>query len=167
MSAIKFMQSAKRIAGRRGRKYGAWEKISPVPSPISSPDIGSEILNSLFHPAHAPIFFRKASGLGSTPEGGGSTPEGRRNEMIKQEFKNWKKVDGIMAHPSIHIRNNGSQLKTTPEQIVREFRIADRGVKIEYVKEPVSKLERAIWIFLIFVFGWGFGYFHHFLTTAR
>lgn len=72
-----------------------------------------------------------------------------------------------MVHPSIQIRNNGSQLKTTPEQIVREFRIADRGVRIEYVKEPVSKLERAIWIFLIFVFGWGFGYFHHFLTTAR
>jgi hypothetical protein len=63
-------------------------------------------------------------------------------------------------------RNCGT-IKTTPEQIVREFRIAGRGVRIESVKEPVSKLERAIQIFLIFVFGWGFGYLHHFLAAAR
>ena len=87
--------------------------------------------------------------------------------MIKQELKNWKQVDGIMAHPSIQIRRNGGQLKTTPEEIIREFRVMDRGVRIEYVKEPISKLERAIKIFLIFIFGWGFGYFHHFLTTMR
>lgn len=96
--------------------------------------------------------------------------------MIKQWAENWKDIDGIMASPSIQIRRNGSppgqwpyraggQLKTTPEQIVREFRIADRGVKIEYVKEPVSKIERAIKIFLIFVFGWLFGYLHHFLSS--
>ena len=70
---------------------------------------------------------------------------------------------------------NTSKLVLTPEAIVREFRrrptgpsgpegIADRGVKIEFVKEPVSKLEWAIQIFLIFTFGWGFGYLHHFLT---
>jgi hypothetical protein len=62
---------------------------------------------------------------------------------------------------------NTSKLVSTPESIVREFRIADRGVKIEFVKEPVSKLERAIQIFLIFTFGWGFGYLHHFLAAAR
>ena len=62
---------------------------------------------------------------------------------------------------------NTSKLVLTPEAIVREFRIADRGVKIEFVKEPVSKLERAIQIFLIFTFGWGFGYLHHFFVAAR
>jgi hypothetical protein len=62
---------------------------------------------------------------------------------------------------------NSSKILTTPEQIVREFRIADRSIRIESVKEPVSKLERAIQIFLIFAFGWGVGYFHHFLTAAR
>jgi len=60
-------------------------------------------------------------------------------------------------------RNCGT-IKMTPESIVREFRIMDRGIRIESVKEPVSKLERAIQIFLIFTFGWGFGYLHHFLT---
>ena len=54
---------------------------------------------------------------------------------------------------------------TTPEQIVREFRVGSRGVRIESVKEPVSKIERAIWIFFLIGFGWGFGYLHHFLTT--
>jgi len=62
---------------------------------------------------------------------------------------------------------NTSKIVTTPETIVREFRIADRGIRIESVKEPVSKLERAIQIFLIFTFGWGFGYLHHFLTTLK
>lgn len=61
----------------------------------------------------------------------------------------------------------GAGILTTPEKIVREFRIADHGIRIESVKEKVSKLERAIQIFLIFAVGWGFGYFHHFLTTAR
>jgi len=62
---------------------------------------------------------------------------------------------------------NTSKIITTPEQIVREFRVGSRGVRIEYVKEPISKLERVIWIFLIFAFGWLFGYLHHFLATVR
>ena len=62
---------------------------------------------------------------------------------------------------------NTSRIVDTPESIVREFRIRDRGIRIEFVKEPVSKLERAIQIFLIFTFGWGFGYLHHFFTTVR
>jgi len=75
-----------------------------------------------------------------------------------------------MGSPELIARNretkcgNYGNVLTTPEQIVREFRIMDRGIRIESVKEPVSKLERAIQIFLIFTFGWGFGYLHHFLT---
>jgi len=63
----------------------------------------------------------------------------------------------------MQIRNT-SHIKSAPEEIVREFRIADRGVKIEYVKEPVSKLERAIKIFLLITIGWMIGYLHHFLS---
>lgn len=62
---------------------------------------------------------------------------------------------------------NTSRIINTPEKIVREIRIMDRGIRIESVKEPTSKLERAIQIFLIFAFGWGFGYFHYFFTTVR
>ncbi len=60
---------------------------------------------------------------------------------------------------------NSSRIKTTPEQIVREFRIAGRGLRIESVKEPVSKIERAIRIFFWIVLGWTAGYLHHFLAT--
>jgi len=66
--------------------------------------------------------------------------------------------------PQSAIRNPQSKILNTPESIVREFRIRDRGIRIESVKEPVSKLERAIQIFLIFAFGWLFGYLHHFLA---
>jgi len=60
---------------------------------------------------------------------------------------------------------NTSKLVSTPESIVREFRIADRvGIRIESVKEPVSKLERAIRIFLFITLGWAIGYLHHFLA---
>jgi hypothetical protein len=72
--------------------------------------------------------------------------------------------------PKLDVTNppqGGSGLKTTPEQIVREFRIMDRGIRIESVKEPVSKIERAIRIFLLITLGWGIGYLHHFLATAR
>lgn len=56
----------------------------------------------------------------------------------------------------------GSGLKTTAESIVREFRIADRGARIEIPisKEPISIFERAVRIFLLIVTGWLFGYFH-------
>lgn len=60
---------------------------------------------------------------------------------------------------------NTSRIVTTPEQIVREFRIAGRGVRIESVKEPVSKLERYIRIFFWIALGWAIGYAHHFFRT--
>lgn len=78
-----------------------------------------------------------------------------------------------MGSPELIARNRETEMRkcgnygnvlTTPESIVREFRIADRGIRIESVKEPISKLERAIQIFLIFTFGWMIGYFHHFLS---
>ena len=62
---------------------------------------------------------------------------------------------------------NTSRIVDTPEQIVREFRIMDRGIRIESTREPVSKLERAIRIFFFITLGWAIGYFHHFLTTVR
>jgi hypothetical protein len=84
---------------------------------------------------------------------------------------------------------NSSRIVTTPESIVREFRIADRGVRvasgpasgsestparregptarreIPVSKEPISKLERAIRIFFLIILGWACGYLHHFLRT--
>lgn len=62
---------------------------------------------------------------------------------------------------------NTSKILTTPEQIVREYRLGAHGIRIEHTKEKVSNLERAIQIFLAFAFGWIFGYIHHFLTTPR
>jgi hypothetical protein len=59
----------------------------------------------------------------------------------------------------------GSGVKTKPEEIVREFRVMGHGFRIESVKEPVSKLERAIRIFLLITVGWAIGYLHHFLAT--
>lgn len=60
-------------------------------------------------------------------------------------------------------RNYGTIL-TTPEQIVREFRIAGKGIRVESVRQPISKLERAIRIFLLITLGWAIGYLHHFLA---
>jgi hypothetical protein len=76
----------------------------------------------------------------------------------------------IPVGPRLDVTNppqGGSGLKTTPESIVREFRIADRGIRVESVKEPISKIEGAIRIFLLITLGWGIGYFHHFLAAAR
>jgi len=64
-------------------------------------------------------------------------------------------------------RNYTSSNITIPEQIVREFRVGERGVRIESVKEPISKAERAIRIFLLITLGWAIGYLHHFLANAR
>ena len=66
--------------------------------------------------------------------------------------------------PNSKLRTSNCRILTTPEQIVREFRIGDRGIRIESVKEPVSKLERAIRIFLFITLGWAIGYLHHFLA---
>lgn len=62
---------------------------------------------------------------------------------------------------------SGSRILTTPEEIVREFRVAGRGLRIESAKEPVSKIERAVRIFLWIIVGWAIGYFHHFAAAAR
>jgi hypothetical protein len=61
---------------------------------------------------------------------------------------------------------NTSCLKTTGESIVREFRIAGRGARVEIPvsKEPVPIFERAVRVFLIFTAGWLFGYLHYFLA---
>ena len=59
---------------------------------------------------------------------------------------------------------NSSRIITTPEAIVREFRVADRRIRIESVREPVSIFERLIRIFLWVAFGWAIGYLHHFLA---
>lgn len=59
-----------------------------------------------------------------------------------------------------------SKILTTPEKIVREFRLGAHSARLEYTKEKVSKFEWAVRIFLIFAFGWVFGYLHHFLTMA-
>jgi hypothetical protein len=71
---------------------------------------------------------------------------------------------------------NTSRVTTTPESIVREFRlstprlrqagIADRWMRIEIPvsEKPISIFERAVRIFLIFAAGWLFGYMHHFLA---
>ena len=60
--------------------------------------------------------------------------------------------------------NSGSRILTTPEQIVREFRVGSRGLRIESVKKPVSKVERAIRIFFWIILGWAAGYLHHYLA---
>ena len=71
----------------------------------------------------------------------------------------------------------GSGVPDIATQIVREFRIADRGVRIEipalrdHVQGPKdgrdarpTTFERVVRIFLIFTAGWLFGYLHHFLA---
>ncbi len=78
------------------------------------------------------------------------------------QFENKARWTCKNGHPEFI---SGSRILTTPEQIVREFRIGAHDVRIEHVKEPISKLERAIQIFLIFAFGWLFGYLCHFMTT--
>ncbi len=76
---------------------------------------------------------------------------------------------------------NTSRILTTPEQIVRDHRNRFKGrpsalrfeakyfPSSEAVLQPQAKrssdlLARAIQIFLIFAFGWLFGYLHHFLA---
>ena len=61
---------------------------------------------------------------------------------------------------------SGSRINTTGESIVREFRVAGRGARIEIPvsAKPISTFEKAVRIFLIFTAGWFFGYLHHFLA---
>ena len=87
-----------------------------------------------------------------------------RREIMNQTQGNIENLDLI---PNSKFRTPNCRIITTPEQIVREFRVGSRGVRIEYVKEPISRLERAIWIFLLITIGWMIGYLHHFLTTLR
>ena len=85
----------------------------------------------------------------------------------------WKSSDGTwivggyqpQKEKTMNVRNT-SRIVTTGESIVREFRIAGRGVRVEIPvsKEPISTFERAVRIFLIFTAGWLFGYLHHFLA---
>lgn len=55
-----------------------------------------------------------------------------------------------------------SSIKTTGESIVREFRLAGRGVRVEIPadRKPISGFERAVRIFLIAAIGWFLGYLH-------
>jgi len=90
---------------------------------------------------------------------------------------------------------NTSRILTTPEQIVRDHRNRFKGrpsalrfeaksfsssaagpdgplARREAALQPQAKrssdwLGWAVRFFLIFVFGWLFGYLHHFLTTPR
>jgi len=61
----------------------------------------------------------------------------------------------------MNVRNT-SRIVTTGESIVREFRVAGRGARIEIPvsKKSISTFERVVRIFLIFTAGWLFGYLH-------
>ncbi len=69
--------------------------------------------------------------------------------------------------PNSKLRTPNCRLLTTPEQIVREYRLGSRGIQLHYAKEKTSTLEWVIRFFLVGVACWLGGYLHHFLITPR
>lgn len=96
------------------------------------------------------------------PQGGSGVPS-----RIPDPNLNPPRYDTVTEGYDPKKVRNSSRILTTPEKIVHEFRLGDRGIQIHYAKEKTSFFERAIQIFLIFAFGWLFGYLHHFLVTSR